>query len=64
VRVLDAPIENVKKLDPTLLLAVKSAMLDDRLREVLDALATELRKGAKIEIYDEAIDKITVPKPK
>ncbi|MBI2395291.1 MAG: peptidyl-prolyl cis-trans isomerase [Deltaproteobacteria bacterium] len=61
LRIKASPLEHAKPLDDVMRTTVKNALLDQRRRQVMEDLDLALRSKAKIELFDAAIGKITVP---
>lgn len=61
LRVKSTPLEHAKPLDEVMRTTVKNAMLDQRRQQLVQELDAALRAKAKLELFPDAIGKITVP---
>lgn len=61
LRVKAAPVEHAKSFDELMKLKVKNVLVDQRRHAVIDELDRELRAKATIEVFDDALAKVTVP---
>lgn len=62
LRIKASPVEHPRLLDAEMKASMKNVLVEQRRNKALDELEASLRAGAKIEIFDDALATVAVPK--